>query len=127
MSILSKIFIISILCLANKPIKAQDSTKQRGRDLGIHFVGVTGKYNAITDVPGIEVGYKTLICGSGKGAARTGVTVILPKGKTNKSYPAAWFSLNGDGEMTGLPYIEDYGSASGPIAITVSFPKNRSM
>ena len=46
------------------------------------------------------------------------MTVILPKGKTDKSYPAAWFSLNGDGEMTGLAYIEDYGRGSGPIAIT---------
>ena len=118
MSILRQIFIISILCLVYKPTKAQDSIKQRGRDLGIPFDGVTGKYNAITDVPGIEVGYKTLINGSGKGAARTGVTVILPKGKTDKSYPAAWFSLNGDGEMTGLPYIEDYGTGNGPIAIT---------
>jgi D-aminopeptidase len=118
MSILNRVFIISILCLFNKPVEAQDSTKKRGRDLGISFDGVTGKYNAITDVPGIEVGYKTLISGSGKEAARTGVTVILPKGKTGKSYPAAWFSLNGDGEMTGLPYIEDYGRGSGPIAIT---------
>ncbi len=118
MSILSQIFIISILCLVNKPTIAQDPTKQRGRDLGIPFDGVTGKYNSITDVPGIEVGYKTLISGSGKATARTGVTVILPKGKTDKSYPAAWFSLNGDGEMTGLPYIEDYGKGNGPIAIT---------
>ena len=69
------------------------------------------------------MGYKTLISGSGKlvygkGPVRTGVTVILPKGKTDQSYPAAWFSLNGDGEMTGLPYIEDYGSGYGPIGIT---------
>lgn len=118
MSKLKQIFIISILCLVNMSTKAQDSAKQRARDLGIPFDGITGKYNAITDVPGIEVGYKTLISGSGKTAARTGVTVILPKGKTDKSYPAAWFSLNGDGEMTGLPYIEDYGSGNGPIAIT---------
>lgn len=118
MRILKQIFIISILCLLTKPTNAQDSPKQRARDIGIPFDGITGKYNAITDVPGIEVGYKTLISGSGKNAARTGVTVILPKGKTDKSYPAAWFSLNGDGEMTGLPYIEDYGSGNGPIAIT---------
>ncbi|RYY70883.1 MAG: S58 family peptidase [Chitinophagaceae bacterium] len=109
---------ISILCLMSKSMEAQDSAKHRGRDLGILFDGITGKYNAITDVPGIEVGYKTLISGAGKEAARTGVTIILPKGKTDRSYPAAWFSLNGDGEMTGLPYIEDYGRGSGPIAIT---------
>jgi len=95
----------------------------RARDLSIPFDGIPGVYNSITDVPGIEVGYKTLISGSGKlqygiGPIRTGVTVILPKGKSNTSYPAAWFSLNGDGEMTGLPYIEDYGMGSGPIGIT---------
>ncbi len=118
MSILKHLLIISILCLVNKPTKAQDSIKKRGRDLGIPFDGITGKYNAITDVPGIEVGYNTLISGFGSKTARTGVTVILPKGKTDKSYPAAWFSLNGDGEMTGLPYIEDYGKGNGPIAIT---------
>ncbi|MEO5891967.1 MAG: P1 family peptidase [Ferruginibacter sp.] len=118
MSNLKQIFIISILCLFNQLCEAQDSTKRRGRDLGIPFAGVTGEYNSITDVPGIEVGYKTLISGSGKESARTGVTVILPKGKTDVSYPAAWFSLNGDGEMTGLPYIEDYGKGNGPIAIT---------
>jgi len=95
----------------------------RARDLSIPFDGMPGLHNSITDVPGIEVGYKTLISGSGKlqygkGPIRTGVTVILPKGKSNTSYPAAWFSLNGDGEMTGLPYIEDYGMGSGPIGIT---------
>ena len=88
MRILTQVFIISILCLMNKPTKSQDSSRQRGRDLGIPFDGVAGKHNAITDVPGIEVGYKTLIGGSGKETARTGVTVILPKGKTDKSYPA---------------------------------------
>jgi D-aminopeptidase len=118
MSILRQLLIISVLCNVNEPTKSQDSLKQRGRGLGIPFNGVTGKYNAITDVPGIEVGYKTLISGSGNKTVRTGVTVILPKGKTDNSYPAAWFSLNGDGEMTGLPYIEDYGRGNGPIAIT---------
>jgi D-aminopeptidase len=95
----------------------------RARDIGIPFDGTPGKLNSITDVPGVEVGYKTLITGSGKlqiskGPVRTGVTVILPRGKTNTSYPAAWFSLNGDGEMTGLPYIEDYGFGGGAIGIT---------
>jgi D-aminopeptidase len=95
----------------------------RARDLGIPFNGTPGRLNAITDVPGVEVGYKTLIEGSGKleygkGPVRTGVTVILPKGKTDSGYPAAWFSLNGDGEMTGIPPIEDYGIGYGPIGIT---------
>lgn len=102
---------------------AQKKNKDRARDLGIPFDGTPGKNNAITDVPGVEVGYATIINDTGKlvygkGPVRTGVTVILPKGKTDGSYPAAWFSLNGDGEMTGLPYIEDYGTGYGPIGIT---------
>ncbi len=106
--------IIVIHAIAQKP---------RARDLGIPFDGTPGKFNSITDVSGVEVGYKTLISGSGKlvygkGPVRTGVTVVLPKGKTDSFYPAAWFSLNGDGEMTGIPYIEDYGMGYGAIGIT---------
>jgi len=112
-----------VLFLPAVPARPQDENNLRARDLGIPFNGTPGKFNAITDVPGVEVGYKTLIKGSGKleygkGPVRTGVTVILPKGKTNNGYPAAWFSLNGDGEMTGLPAIEDYGMGYGPIGIT---------
>ncbi len=96
----------------------------RARALGVPFDGTPGKNNSITDVPGILVGYKTLIKGKadslvrGRGPVRTGVTVILPKGKTLGGYPAGWFSLNGDGEMTGIPYVEDYGMAYGAIGIT---------
>jgi D-aminopeptidase len=124
MRISRQLFItFSIFCFFANLSLAQEKAPERARDLGIPFDGTPGKYNAITDVPGIEVGYKTLIIGSGKleygkGPVRTGVTVILPKGKSDQPYPAAWFSLNGDGEMTGLPYIEDYGSSSGPIGIT---------
>ncbi len=112
---------LGVFCFLAGSAHAQK--KQRARDLGIPFDGTPGTYNAITDVPGVEVGYKTLISGSGKldygkGPVRTGVTVILPKGKTDESYPAAWFSLNGDGEMTGLPYVEDYGTGTGAIGIT---------
>jgi D-aminopeptidase len=95
----------------------------RARDLGIPFEGKPGKYNAITDVGGVLVGYKTLISGEGKlvvgkGPVRTGVTVILPKGFTNDMVPAGYFILNGDGEMTGLASIEEYGANYGPIGIT---------
>jgi D-aminopeptidase len=98
-------------------------TKPRARDLGIPFNGKTGIYNAITDVPGVQVGYTTKISGSGKlvtgkGPVRTGVTVILPKGKTDAPYPAGWFCLNGDGEMTGTTVIEEYGMGTGAIGIT---------
>jgi D-aminopeptidase len=117
------ILSLGILCIIVNSSNAQSKPKDRARDLGIPFDGIPGKLNAITDVPSIEVGYKTLVKGSGKliygeGPVRTGVTVILPMGKSGNSYPAAWFSLNGDGEMTGLPYIEDYGMGSGPIGIT---------
>jgi len=120
---MKRISIFLGLCLLVIGAAAQQKVKPRARDLGIPFDGTTGKNNSITDVPGIQVGYATLIKDTGKlvygkGPVRTGVTVILPKGKTDGSYPAAWFSLNGDGEMTGLPYIEDYGTGYGPIGIT---------
>jgi L-aminopeptidase/D-esterase-like protein len=117
--------LLVLLLLSSTLTWAQSpsAVKPRARDLGIPFNGTPGTYNSITDVKGIEVGYKTLIKGSGKleygkGPVRTGVTVILPKGKTEDAYPAAWFSLNGDGELTGIPYVEDYGFSYGPIGIT---------
>jgi D-aminopeptidase len=102
---------------------ASFAQKPRARDLGVPFDGKPGRYNAITDVPGVEVGYKTLIRGTGtlqvgKGPVRTGVTVILPQGKTDRPWPAGWFCLNGDGEMTGTTYIEEYGTGTGAIGIT---------
>lgn len=95
----------------------------RGRNLGIHFEGTTGNFNSITDVKGVLVGYKTLISGEGtlkpgKGPVRTGVSVILPKGRSIDPYPAGWFCLNGDGEMTGTTVIEEYGFGAGPIGLT---------
>src|ERR1700686_1965205 len=79
----------------------------RARDIGIPFDGTPGPLNAITDVAGVKVGYKTLISGEGKlvvgkGPVRTGVTAILPRGKASTDAVfAAWFTLNGNGEMTG--------------------------
>ena len=98
-------------------------SKVRAREFGIPFDGKTGTYNAITDVKGVLVGYKTKIQGkgtleTGKGPVRTGVTVILPKGKSNEPVPAGWFCLNGDGEMTGTTAIDEYGLNYGPIGIT---------
>jgi D-aminopeptidase len=98
--------------------------KLRARDLGIPFEGTPGTYNAITDVAGVEVGHTTLISGNGrlavgKGPVRTGVTAILPRGK--KSFDpvfAAWFPLNGNGEMTGTTWIRESGFLEGPILIT---------
>nr|WP_299339648.1 P1 family peptidase [Allomuricauda sp.] len=102
-------------------VLAQAQQTKRARDLGIPFNGTTGTYNNITDVPGVQVGYKTLITGEGKlivgkGPVRTGVTVIIPAGKEDrKAIPAGIFSFNGDGELTGSHFIEDYGFLPGAI------------
>ncbi len=95
----------------------------RARDLGIALPGKTGKLNALTDLKGVEVGHVTLISGEGpliigKGPVRTGVTTIFPKGKINSPVPAAWFSLNGNGELTGTTWIEETGFLDGPIVLT---------
>ncbi len=98
--------------------------KPRARDLGVPFEGSPGPLNAITDVRGVEVGHTTLISGDGKlevgkGPVRTGVTAILPRGK-GPAGPvfAAWFSLNGNGEMTGTAWVEESGTLEGPVMIT---------
>lgn len=114
--------LLALLLLVTHPSFSQ-IIKPRARDLGITFHGIPGRLNAITDVKGVTVGYKTIIKGDGKlqtgvGPVRTGVTVICPNGKSINPVPAAWFSLNGDGEMTGIPAIEDYGFNYGPIGIT---------
>lgn len=88
----------------------------RARDLGIPFEGTTGTYNAITDVPGVTVGYCTVIDGD---SARTGVTVIHPRGQENHDPVfAGWFPFNGNGEMTGSAWVEEGGFLEGPIGIT---------
>lgn len=97
--------------------------KPRARDIGIPFDGVTGKNNAITDVSGVEVGYSTIISGQGKnilgkGPVRTGVTAILPRGRNNNPVYANWYSLNGNGEMTGTTWITESGFLETPIMIT---------
>ena len=97
--------------------------KPRARDIGIPFEGSTGKYNSITDVKGVEVGYSTIISGQGKniigrGPVRTGVTAILPRGRINNPVFANWYSLNGNGEMTGTTWITESGFLETPIMIT---------
>jgi L-aminopeptidase/D-esterase-like protein len=99
-------------------------SKPRARDLGIPFEGTPGANNAITDVRGVEVGYTTLIAGEGKlvvgrGPVRTGVTAILPRGKSARGRVfAAWHALNGNGEMTGTTWVEESGCLGTPILIT---------
>ncbi len=105
-------------CLTN--LNAQ---KPRARDLGIPFTGTPGTYNAITDVSGVEVGHSTIISGQGenlvgKGPIRTGVTAIFPRGKRFSPVYANWYSLNGNGEMTGTTWVTESGFLESPIMIT---------
>jgi D-aminopeptidase len=113
-------FLAALLCAT----LVQAQSKPRARDLGVPFDGTPGANNAITDVKGVEVGHTTLISGSGKlkvgeGPVRTGVTAILPRGRNaNDAVFGAWFTLNGNGEMTGTTWLEDSGFLDGPIMIT---------
>lgn len=110
------------LLLVCATLMAQPRT--RARDLGIEFEGTPGPLNAITDIAGVAVGHTTLIRGEGplkvgQGPVRTGVTVILPRAKDIADPVfAAWFSLNGNGEMTGTTWVEESGMMEGPLAIT---------
>ena len=100
------------------------SRKPRARELGIPIGGTAGTLDAITDVAGVEVGHTTLVSGNGKlevgkGPVRTGVTVVLPRGRANQDPVfAAWFTLNGNGEMTGTTWVKESGFLEGPVAIT---------
>jgi D-aminopeptidase len=125
------LLVIGLDSSAREPIKRPPATPVieskavRARDLGIPFEGTPGKFNAITDVPGVEVGYTTLISGEGKlevgkGPVRTGVTAILPRGHASLNDPvyAGFFSFNGNGEITGTAWIEESGFLDGPVVIT---------
>ncbi len=118
-----KICAFCILFASSFPM-AIAAVKPRARDLGIPFDGTPGPLNAITDVSGVEVGHTTLISGSGAlkvgvGPVRTGVTAILPRGKNSvDAVFAGWFSLNGNGEMTGTSWVEESGFLDGPVMIT---------
>jgi L-aminopeptidase/D-esterase-like protein len=111
---------ILLLILLALPAGAQ----ARARDIGVPFEGKPGPLNALTDVPGVEVGQVTLIRGAGalrvgEGPVRTGVTVILPRGRADaRPVYGGFFNLNGNGEMTGQSYLEDFGAISGPIGLT---------
>lgn len=105
-------------------IAVSQTKKLRARDLGIPFDGTPGQFNAITDVAGVEVGLVTLVSGTGKltpgkGPVRTGVTAVLPRGRESRDQVfAAWFTLNGNGEMTGTTWVEESGFLEGPVMIT---------
>ena len=115
---------VIVLALGSCAATLFAETKSRARDLGVPFDGTPGPNNAITDVKGVEVGHTTLISGEGKlvvgkGPVRTGVTAIHPRGKnSNDAVFAAWFTLNGNGEMTGTTWVDDSGFLNGPVMIT---------
>ena len=114
------LFISSIILLI---LSIGYSQKPRARDIGIPFFGKPGKLNAITDVKGVEVGHSTIIAGKGnnvvgKGPVRTGVTAIFPRGKKFNPVYANWYSLNGNGEMTGTTWVTESGFLETPIMIT---------
>jgi D-aminopeptidase len=115
---------ISVVGFSLYVAMAMAQIKPRARDLGVPFDGAPGPLNAITDVKGVEVGHATLISGKGPlkvgvGPVRTGVTAVLPRGKESKDAVfAAWFTLNGNGEMTGTTWVEDSGFLDGPVMIT---------
>jgi D-aminopeptidase len=113
------VFTVMLICFQSY------GQKPRARDLGVPFFGETGKLNAITDVSGVEVGYSTIISGEGenivgRGPVRTGVTAIFPRGKDKKFSPvySNWYSLNGNGEMTGTTWVTESGFLETPIMIT---------
>ena len=117
---------LTLTLLAALLLATSLSAQSRARDLGLDSLigGTPGPLDAITDVPGVEVGQTTLITGNGKlvvgkGPVRTGVTVVHPRGRaSNDPVFGAWFTLNGNGEMTGTTWLEESGILEGPIAIT---------
>ncbi|MGB2643882.1 MAG: P1 family peptidase [Candidatus Acidiferrum sp.] len=122
---LAFILCAALLAAFSLPAQNQSTAKPRARDLGVPFDGTPGPINAITDVSGVTVGHTTLISGEGKlqigkGPVRTGVTAVLPRGKNSMSDAvfAGWWSLNGNGEMTGTTWVEESGFLEGPVIIT---------
>jgi D-aminopeptidase len=126
MSGLRSLLVAAALCGVPAAADGQSSSavKPRERELGLPIGGTAGPLDAITDVAGVEVGHTTLVSGSGKlvvgkGPVRTGVTVVHPRGKGSADpVYGAWFTLNGNGEMTGTIWLEESGILEGPIAIT---------
>lgn len=103
--------------------RTHDRKAPRARALGVPFPGEPGPLNAITDVSGVAVGHATIIEGEGelivgKGPVRTGVTAVLPRGRTSDSVFASWYALNGNGEMTGTAWVSESGLLEGPVLIT---------
>src|SRR2546421_967246 len=114
--------VLPALLILTSSVQAQ--ARPRARDLGVPFDGTPGPLNAITDVAGVTVGHSTIIRGQGKlvvgqGPVRTGATAVFPRGATNGDPVfGAWFTLNGNGEMTGTTWLQESGVLEGAVAIT---------
>ncbi|MFN0283693.1 MAG: P1 family peptidase [Kineosporiaceae bacterium] len=107
------------------PARTAPDGRPRARGIGVPLTGEPGPWNAITDVPGLEVGYVTLVEGHGplvvgQGPVRTGVTAVLPRGRSGVGVPCAagWYTLNGNGEMTGTTWIDEVGALAMPVTIS---------
>ena len=119
-------FLLASALVVSQPAPAPSPASPRARDLGLSPLigGVPGALDAITDVAGVEVGHTTLISGEGRlvrgqGPVRTGVTIVHPRGKkSDDAVFGAWFTLNGNGEMTGTTWLQESGFLEGPIGIT---------
>src|SRR4029079_13602476 len=118
-------FLVAAVMASATPAGADSADRSpRARTLGVPFEGTPGPLNAITDVPGVEVGQVNLDRGEGllkvgDGPVRTGVTMVLPRGRTSiKEVYGGFFNLNGNGEMTGQSYLQDFGLIFGPIGIS---------
>jgi len=117
-------WLLAVWLVGAASVAHAQQKKERARDVGIPLDGTPGPLDAITDVAGVEVGHATIIAGSGKltvgkGPVRTGVTAILPRGRRDfDPVFAAWFTLNGNGEMTGTTWVEESGFLAGPVMIT---------
>jgi D-aminopeptidase len=124
LEVLTAVMFFSLLATVALVSSASAQPGPRARDLGVPFDGIPGPFNAITDVKGVEVGHTTLISGSGPlkvgvGPVRTGVTAIFPRGKDSlDAVFGGWFTLNGNGEMTGTIWLEESGLLDGPVMIT---------
>lgn len=118
------LLVAGVATLGAPPAALPQDSGPRARDLGVPFDGTPGPWNAITDVAGVEVGHHTILRGEGalrvgEGPVRTGVSAVLPRGRASRGRVfAAWFTLNGNGEMTGTTWLRDRGILEGAVMIT---------
>lgn len=118
-------FLLTTSVLLGIIVSGAAQTRPRARDLGLK-IGVlqTGELNAITDVPGVEVGQVTIIRGD---KIRTGVTAVLPHSGNlfKEKVPAAIYVGNGFGKLAGSTQVNELGEIETPILLTstLSVPK----